>query len=441
MTINDLIDSVDYNAVGKEIYALIEKLFPICRSITGDGVRQTLKIISEHIPIELHDVPSGTEVFDWTVPKEWNIRDAYVKNLNGKRIIDFKKSNLHVMGYSIPIRKKVSLEELKRHLYTLPDHPDWIPYRHSYYKEDWGFCIQHSKLNDLQDAEYEVCIDSSLKDGFLTLGELLLKGEVDDEVVIFTHTCHPSLCNDNLSGIGVATFLAKWFLKVPRRYSYRFLFCPTTIGSITWLALHEKEVDRIKHGLILTSLGDPGGFTYKKTRRGGAEIDRCVINVIKHSEKPFEVYEFSPFGYDERQFCSPGFNLPFGCLMRTPNGKYPEYHTSADNLNFVTAKNLGGSIEICADIIIILEQNRLYISRNPKCEPQLGKRGLFRSSGRRHLPPDEQFALLWVLNLSDGSKSLLDISDRSGISFDQIKKAANALLYSGLLQESAEKCQ
>ena len=439
MTINDLIKSSGFEAVGNQIYTLIERLFPICRSITGNGVRQTLKIIFEHIPLEIHEVPTGTQVFDWTVPKEWNIRDAYVKDAKGRRVIDFKQSNLHVVNYSVPINKKVARKKLLNHVFTIPEQPEWIPFRHTYYKEDWGFCIAHKTLSELQDDEYWVCIDSSLDDGFLTFGEFFCQGEIDDEVVIFTHTCHPSLCNDNLTGIGIAAFLADWVRSAPRRYSYRFLFCPTTIGSITWLAMHEAQVNKIKSGLILTGLGDSGRFTYKKSRQGDSDIDRTVVHVLRSSSKAFEISDFSPFGYDERQFCSPGFNLPFGCLMRTANGKYPEYHTSGDDLDFIGRKNLAESLKTCIDTIKAFEGNKIYTNTNPKCEPLLGKRGLFKAAGRKHQPPEEQFAILWVLNLSDGYHSLLDIAERSGIGFDVIKGAADALIRCGLLKEETDK--
>jgi aminopeptidase-like protein len=432
-------DAIDFQATGEEIYQFITELYPICRSITGDGLRKTLDMIKKKVPIKTQEIPTGTTVFDWTVPKEWNIQDAYVKDSNGRRVIDYNQSNLHVVGYSVPIRRNVTREELLDHIFTIPEQPEWIPYRHTYHKEDWGFCIAHKTIADLQDDEYEVRIDSSLENGFLTLGEFFLQGETDDEVVIYTHTCHPSLCNDNLTGIGIATFLADWLRAAPRHYSYRFLFSPSTIGSITWLALHEAEVHKIKYGLILTGLGDSSGFTYKKSRKGDSEIDRAVTHVLRTSDKAYQILEFSPFGYDERQFCSPGFNLSFGCLMRKPNGKYPEYHTSGDDLDFISPENLGESLRTCIDIIELLECNKTYLNTNPKCEPQLGMRGLFRTAGRKHQPPEEQFALLWVLNLSDGSHSLLDIADRSRIGFDLLKKAANKLIRCGLLQEGQEK--
>ena len=308
---------------GKELYGLVEELYPICRSITGDGVRETLKKLEKHIPLTIHEVPTGTPVFDWTVPKEWNIRDAYIKDGKGKKIVDFQHSNLHVMSYSTPVRQTLSLEELKPHLFSLPEHPEWIPYRTSYHNEQWGFCLTHQQLLQLRDEEYEVCIDSSLENGALTYGEYYLQGEVADEVLISCHICHPSLCNDNLSGIAVATYLAKFLSTEARRYSYRFVFLPGTIGPITWLCLNEDQLENVKHGLVLALLGDAGSSTYKKSRQGHAEVDRIVAHVLQHSGNPYNIVDFSPYGYDERQYCSPGFNLPVGNLMRTPNGCFP----------------------------------------------------------------------------------------------------------------------
>ena len=329
----------------QEMFQLIRKLYPICRSITGDGVRETLKILQEYIPLTIHEIPSGTEVFDWTIPKEWNIRDAYIKNANGEKLVDFQKCNLHVLNYSLPINKKVSLDELKAHTFTLPERSDWIPYRTSYYKENWGFCLSYNQLSSLADGKYEVFIDSSLQDGHLTYGEYFVKGQTDDEVLISTHVCHPSLANDNLSGIALAVFLAKHLSQLSLRCSYRFLFTPGTLGSIAWLSLNELHASQIKHGLVLACVGDSGQITYKKSRQGDAEIDRAVLQVLKDAGDPYEIFEFSPYGYDERQFCSPGFNLPVGCFMRTPHGKFPEYHTSADNLEFVQPKYLGDSLQ------------------------------------------------------------------------------------------------
>ena len=437
MNVADLDGATDAHTIGRDVYALVSRLYPICRSLTGDGVRQTFSLIREHIPLAVHEVPSGTQVFDWTVPKEWNIRDAYVKDERGMRVIDFKQSNLHVVSYSVPVRKRMSLAELKGHLHTLPEYPDWVPHRTTYYKEAWGFCLSHRRLLELQDGEYEVCIDASLENGHLTYGEYYLEGEKTDEVLISCHICHPSLCNDNLSGVAVATFLAEHLSRLSLRHSYRFLFIPATIGSITWLYRNEDRIANIKHGMVLTCLGDSGNPTYKKSRRGDAEIDRACLQVLKHSGRPYEVLDFYPYGYDERQYCSPAFNLPVGVLMRTAHGRFAQYHTSADDLDFVQAPSLGDSFALCLKVFSVLENNRRYLNKNPKCEPQLGKRGLYRLSGGRPAGPSDEQVLLWVLNLSDGGHTLLDIAERSGLAFQPVKRAADALVRYNLLEEVA----
>jgi aminopeptidase-like protein len=429
--------TVDAEEFGREMYQLIAELYPICRSITGNGLRATLQTISQRIPLKIHEVPTGTAVFDWTIPKEWNIRDAYVKNSKGERVIDFQKSNLHVVNYSVPIKSRMPLEELKQHLFTLPDSPDWIPYRTSYYRESWGFCLSHKDSLRLGNGEYEVSIDSSLEPGHLSYGECYLRGENADEVLLSCHTCHPSLCNDNLSGVALMTALAKSLSRLSLRYSYRFLFIPGTLGSITWLYRNQEHIHRIKHGLVLVDVGDAGRFTYKKSRRGNAEIDRAVVNVLMHSTKAYDIRDFDPYGHDERQYCSPGINLPVGCFSRTPHGEFPEYHTSADNLSFVRPEYLADSLVQCFSVLHLLENNRRYVNVNPMCEPQLGKRGLYRMMGGPK-GEGEALPLLWVLNLSDGEHSLLDISDRSGLSFAAVKEAADALLKHGLLKEMAE---
>jgi aminopeptidase-like protein len=377
-------------------------------------------------------VPTGTAVFDWTVPKEWNIRDAYMKDASGRRVVDFQQCNLHVMNYSVPVHATMPFSELKPHLFTLPEHPDWIPYRTSYYKETWGFCLSHNQMLMLDDGTYEVCIDSTLEDGHLTYGEFYLPGRSTDEILISCHACHPSLANDNLSGLTVATALAKFLSGRDLRYSYRFLFIPGTIGAITWLARNRETAGRIRHGLVLTCIGDAGGFHYKKSRRGNAEIDRAAAHVLQHQSNASEILEFSPYGYDERQYCSPGFNLPVGCLMRSVWGTFPEYHTSADNLDFIRSTQLAESLRVCTAIIDVLENNRRYCNQNPYCEPQLGRRNLYRSTGGDSVDADIS-ARLWVLNLSDGEHSLLDIAERSGISFSAINDAAEVLRQSGLL--------
>jgi aminopeptidase-like protein len=430
------IDPADPAKTGKALHDFAASLYPICRSITGDGIRQTLAAIQERIPLRISEVPTGTPVFDWIVPKEWNIRDAYIKDSSGRRLVDFHESNLHVLNYSAPIHATLRLEQLRPHLFTLPDRPGWIPYRTSYYQENWGMCLRHDQLKEFRDGEYEVCIDSSLEDGHLTLGECYLPGQSAEEFLISCHVCHPSLANDNLSGLAVATFLAAYLSRQDRRYSYRFLFIPGTIGAITWLAQNADAARRIRHGLVLTCIGDSGGFHYKKSRQGNAEIDRAVAHVLGHSGEPCEILEFSPYGYDERQYCSPGFNLPVGCLMRSVWGTFPEYHTSADNLDFIQPLQLGRSLHACAAIVALLEKNTFYRNQNPYCEPQLGRRGLYRTTGGDSIG-DEISARLWVLNLSDGNHSLLDIAERSGLPFHAIHQAAEVLVDGGLLAEDS----
>lgn len=423
---------------GHEMHRFAADLYPICRSITGNGIRQTLAMIADRIPLSVFEVPTGTPAFDWSVPKEWNIRDAFIKTLAGERVVDFQKCNLHVMSYSMPVHATMPLDELKPHLFSLPEHPDWIPYRTSYYKEDWGFCISRNQLMALEDGEYEVCIDSSLEQGHLTYGEYYLPGRSKDEVLISCHVCHPSLANDNLSGLTVATFLARTLSERDLRYSYRFLFVPGTIGAITWLAQNRETAHRVCHGLVLSGVGDAGGFHYKKTRRGDAEIDRAAAHVLAQCGEQSRILEFSPYGYDERQYCSPGFNLPVGCLMRSVWGTFPEYHTSADNLEFIKPSQLAGSLRACEGIMNVLEHNRFYRNLSPYCEPQLGRRGLYRSTGGEMIEA-EISARLWVLNLSDGEHSLLDIAERSSIPFSLIKESADLLDQNGLLAPAAEE--
>ena len=434
-TLTELRKSVHIKDIGDQMYQLISELYPICRSITGNGFRETLNIIRKYVPLNIHEVPTGTQVFDWTVPKEWNIQDAYIKNSKGEKIIDFRRSNLHVVSYSVPIRKKISFGELREHLFTLPEYPDWIPYRTSYYNENWGFCLSHKQYLELKDEEYEVCIDASLEEGHLTYGEYYLKGQIEDEVLISCHACHPSLCNDNLSGVALVTCLAKYLSSLSLRYSYRFIFVPGTIGSITWLSLNEAQTFKIKHGLVVACVGDSGHATYKKSRQGDAEIDIAVAHILRHSGQDYEIIDFYPYGYDERQFCSPGFNLPVGSLTRTPHGRYPEYHTSADNLDFVRPEYLADSFSKYLAVLDVLEHNKKYLNQNPKCEPQLGKRGLYRAIGGQTDSRSDQLAMLWILNLSDGDYTLLDIAERAGLEFDSVKRIVDVLLQHDLLKE------
>jgi aminopeptidase-like protein len=426
-------EKTDFESTGRAMYELVEELFPLTRSITGPGVRETLKKLRRHIPLREREVPSGTQVFDWTVPREWHIRDAYVKDAAGKRVIDFRRSNLHVVNYSVPIKATMSLDELKPHLHTLPNHPTWIPYRTSYYESNWGFCLSYQNLLALDEGPYEVCIDATLNDGAMTYGELYLPGQSEDEFLLSSHVCHPSLANDNLSAVAVATFLARHLATEPRRYSYRFLFAPGTIGALAWLARNEQSLGKIRGGLVLALLGDPGKLNYKKSRRGDADIDRIVSHVLEHSGEQYDVMGFEPFGYDERQFCSPGFNLPVGRLTRTPHGQYAQYHTSADNLDFVRPEYLADSLAKCMAIIDVFERNQAYVNLNPKGEPQLSRRGLYESMGGRSTRVAVDRALPWVLNLSDESHTLLDIAERSGLAFDTIHQAAQVLTRSELL--------
>ncbi len=423
-------NAADDEMLGLAMHKRLTSLYPICRSITGDGVRQTLAELQTTLPLVIQEVPSGTQVFDWTVPNEWNIRDAWIRNSAGQRVVDFQHSNLHVVSYSPPIHARMTLAELKSHLHTLPDRPDAIPNRTSYYKQEWGFCLSHNALKALEEDDYEVFIDSTLAPGSLTYGELLLPGETNDEVLFSSHVCHPSLANDNLSGIVVAAALAAEIAtRTNHRFSYRFLFIPATIGTITWLARNELRVDRIKHGLVVSGVGDAGAITYKRSRQSCAEIDRAVAFVLASSGVPHAIQEFSPYGYDERQYCSPGFNLPVGRFSRTPYGSYPEYHTSNDNPDFVKAESLAESLGLLRKIVDVLEGNRAYLNTLPKCEPQLGKRGLYNELSEN----GETICMLWILNYSDGKSTLLDIAERASIPFEQVRKVASILESHGLL--------
>jgi aminopeptidase-like protein len=425
----------DFAAAGERIYALAAELFPICRSITGNGVRASLDVMRRHVDIVVHEVPTGTRVFDWTIPKEWNIRAAHIKNARGEAIVDFADSNLHVQGYSVPVSGTMPLAELRRHLYTLPDQPDLIPYRTSYWSETWGFCLTHNQAAALPDGDYEVLIDSTLHDGALTYGEYLHRGASEDEFLLTAHICHPSLANDNCSGLALLTLLAGHLRRQRTRLSYRFLFSPGTIGPITWLARNEAGARRIVHGLVVAGVGDGGGPTYKKSRRGDAAIDRAAAHVLRHAFDAPKVIEFEPYGYDERQFCSPGFDLPVGLLQRSRFGTFPEYHTSADNLGFIAPQHLAESLRTIWRIIEIAEHDFTPLNLSPKGEPQLGRRGLYATTGGDRDGPARAMAYLWVLNQADGSKTLLDIAERAGMPFHVLLGAARALQQAGLIAE------
>ena len=417
--------------VGAEMHDLMAELYPICRSLTGEGVRETFRVLGREVPLEITEIASGTQVFDWTLPREWNIRDAWIADPDGERVVDFRRSNLHVLGYSVPVRTRLPLAVMQEHLFTHPENSDWIPFRTSYYQENWGFCLSRRQLDRLSDGEYEAVIDSTLSDGFVTYAEAFVPGETPAEVLFSTYVCHPSLCNDNLSGVVLTATLAKYLRPMPLHYSYRFLLGPGTIGPLCWLWRNEADLGRISHGLVLSCAGDPGPLTYKQSRRGDAEVDQAAANVVRAAGG--SVIPFEPWGGDERQFCSPGFDLPVGALSRTPADKFPGYHSSADNLEFVRPEFLGDSFRRCVEIVDVLETNAGYVNLNPKGEPQLGKRGLYRSVAGGS---STEAALLWVLNLSDGRHSLLDISDRSGLPYAQVRDAADALLEHELLKEA-----
>ena len=419
--------------------ARVRELYPICRSITGNGVRQTLELLSRQLPLSIVEVPSGTQVLDWTVPREWNIREAWLADAQGRRVIDFQNHNLHVVNYSVPIRARMSLEELRPRLHALPDRPDLIPYRTSYYEENWGFCLTQRQLDALAPGEYEVCIDSTLEPGSLTYGELILPGSSADEILISAHVCHPSLADDNLSGIAVASFLAEELARQPeRRHTFRFLFAPGTIGAITWLARNRDTAKRIRHGLTLTCLGDHHPFTYKRTVAGSTLIDRAAAHVLQHSGFAQQTIDFFPYGYDERQYNSPGFRLAVGSLMRGRHGQFPEYHTSGDNLDFVSGERLNESLLVLRRIVALLEANERYSNLAPFGEPQLGSRGLYRALGGTSIP-DLQLAMFWVLNLSDGSHTLLDIAERAQMNFTVVHGAAELLLAHDLLAKAPQE--
>jgi aminopeptidase-like protein len=422
---------IDEGDAGREIHELMRELFPICRSISGDGVRKTFEIVARELPLDVIEVPTGTQVFDWVVPREWNIREAWIADAAGRRVVDFRDSNLHVLNYSIPVDRRMPLAELRQHLFVHPTNPDAIPYRTSYYSEKWGFCLSRRTLDDLADGEYEVHIDSSLEDGSITYAEALLPGEVEDEVLVSTYSCHPSLANDNVSGIAFVAVLGRHLKRMHLRYSYRLLFSPGSIGPIAWLATNEPRLDRIRGGLVTSCVGDPGPITYKRSRRGDAEIDRAVVTALRDSGRPHRIREFVPLGGDERQFCSPGIDLPVGALSRTPADEFPEYHSSADDLDFVRPEYLGDSFAVYLEVIDALERNGRFANTHPKGEPQLGKRGLYRDVGGGSF---QEAALLWVLNFSDGDHDLLAIAERSGLPFADIAAAASALQRCDLLR-------
>jgi len=433
MRILDLIGSVDTRAEGRVMHALMARLQPIPRSITGQGLRETLSLLGETIPLTITRVPSGTPVLDWTIPREWNLREAWIADTDGKRIVDLAASPLHVVGYSTPVRARMSLSALRPHLYSLPEQPDLVPYRASYYREAWGFCLAHRVLESLPEGEYEVCIDSTLSDGTLDYAECVVQGDSPGEVLISAHVCHPALCNDNLSGVVLAHALARILEGRSLHHCYRFLFIPTIIGSIAWLSANQDAPARVRHGLVLACAGDAGAFTYKRSRQGGALIDRAAAHVVSHRAEGGRTLDFVPYGYDERNYGSPGFDLPVGVFSRTPHGEFPQYHTSADDLSFVTAEALGASLEALLSVVEVIENETRCLNLSPRGEPRLGPRGLYESTGGQARTRADEMALFWVLNQSDGRHSLLDIAERARLPFHTVAMAASRLAGAGLV--------
>ena len=431
-------------ALGDRLYRLVEALVPLRRCLTGDGLRKTLARLAEEAPVAITEVATGTPVLDWTIPPEWHVREAYLATPDGRRIVDWADSALHVVQYSQSVHDRMTLAALRPHLHSLPERPDWVPYRTSYYTPAWGFCLAHRTLDALaaevgDDTPLEVVIDADHRDGSLTYGEIVVPGETEDEILLSAHACHPHLANDNAASLAVAAALASdRATGLPRRYTLRVLVAPGTLGAIAWLHQNRATLARIRHGLVLANLGDGGSLTYKQTRRATLDgaphaVDRAVALAARDLGVPLDVRSFSPTGYDERQFASPGIDLPVGRLTRTPHGEYPEYHTSADDLTLVRPDALAASYGALAATLDILDGDARYRSRVPDGEPQLGRRGLYAPVGGQPVAPDAQTALLWVLNLADGSHSLLDAAVHSGLPFRTLRAAADRALAAGLL--------
>lgn len=432
LTLTQVRRRLDTVEMGDRMHLLLTQLYPVLRSRTGPGVRETLRAVSEVLPLEVVEVPSGTPVLDWTVPPEWRLRDAYVRGPDGTKVIDVRRSSLHVVGESVPVHRQMDLEELRAHLHTLPEQPDLVPYRHAYGRDEWGFCLSQRQLEDLPPGRYEVVVDATLEPGHLTYGEAVVPGSDDAEVILWAHVCHPSLANDNLSGVVLAAFAGSVLAQARTRLRYRIVLAPALIGAITWLARNEERLPSLVAGLVLAGVGDAGALSYKRSRRGGAWVDRAAAHVVTRRCDAGGVHPFSPYGYDERQFGSPGFDLPVGRLSRTPYGEYPEYHTSGDDPAFVSPASLGDALDALLEVLDVLERDGTWWNTNPRGEPHLARRGLFdrRTLLRRG---DEELALLWVLNLCDGTHSLLDVADRSGLAFDDVAAAASVLVDAGLL--------
>jgi aminopeptidase-like protein len=423
-----------FNDCGQAMHQLVTKLFPLCRSITGDGVRQTFDILREHVPVTTHEVPTGTQALDWVVPREWNIRDAYILDEKGSRIVDFRENNLHVVGYSVPVDATVSLAELQVHLHSLEELPHAVPYVTSYYQEQWGFCLPHDQRIQLAEGPYRVVIDSQLTPGSLTYGELIIPGECEQEIFLSTYICHPSMANNELSGPVVTAFLAKWIASRPRRYTYRVVFVPETIGSIVYLSRHLDQMKRhVVAGFNVTCVGDDRTFSYLPSRNGATLADRAALNVLRDAHPSFTKYSYRDRGSDERQYCSPGVDLPVASVMRSKYREYPEYHTSLDDLELVTPAGLQGGFSVLRECLELLERNHVYLAT---ClgEPQLGRRGLYPSLGTKH-SRRAVGDMMDLLAYADGTRDLIALSDAIHVPVRRLYPLVDALVEEGLLAE------
>ena len=424
----------DFNRLGVEMHDLAAELFPICRSITGPGVRQTLAIIQDYLPIQVHEVPSGTTVFDWTIPREWSIRDAYIQGPDGEKVVDFRESNLHVVNYSVPVDEVLSLDELQPHLHSLPDQPDAVPYLTSYYQDRWGFCLTHRRREQLPNGEYRVVIDSDLRDGSLSFADLVIPGELDGEVLLSTYVCHPSMANNELSGPVVATALGQWIMQEPRRYTYRLVFAPETIGALTYLHHHLHHLrTKVVAAFNLTCMGDDRTYSYLPSRTGDTLADRVALATLSERYAPFNEYSFLDRGSDERQYCSPGVDLPMVSVMRTKYGEFPEYHTSLDDLELVTPEGLLGGFSVVRDCLALLERNATYRTTTIG-EPRLSKHGLHSGLGARQADPTVR-ELLDILAYADGTRDVIDLSATTQIPIGRLCELVELLSKKGLLDD------
>lgn len=431
-----LVPATDAPQQGEALHALATELFPITRSLTGPGYRETLDRLEAVCgSMERHRFATGEQVFDWTVPDEWTIRDAWVKGPDGETVVSLADHNLHLVSYSEPVHARMPLEELQAHLHSLPDQPDAIPYRTSYYAKGWGFCLADRQRQSLAPGEYEILVDADLAPGHLEVGEVVIAGETDEQVLFSTYCCHPSMANNELSGPVVAAHLAARIRAAGTpRLTYRFVFLPETIGAIAYLSrVGDDLLARLVAGYVMTCMGDPGVFTYKRSRRGDSLADRVALHVLEHGGEPFGVVPFVPSGSDERQYCSPGFDLPVGSLMRTMYGVYPEYHTSLDDLELVTADALGGSLRMYARVVEALEANEVLRNTQPFCEPQLSPRGLYPTTGGGLGDQQALRDLMAVLNFCDGTQDLLAVAERTGRPIAALAAAVTPPLDQGLL--------